>query len=437
MYDAQYLSAITDYYNPSYIDNEDIKLILNIVVEFFNKHNKTPNLTEIKVHLTDEGQQAQFKNVLQTFKTLDSEYNEDELYANTEQFLRERAVFYALLNTTETLSKTDVVDTEEILQRFDQACTISLVDDLGFDYLERIKDHCEDLRKPNRVIPIGWKWLDDLIGGGLDAEGKAIYVFTGFTNVGKSIFLGNIALNIIKQDKVVLLVSLEMSEKMYAKRMSSSISQLPFSTLHEHTDELDKNLTTFKDAHGTAKLIIKEFPTKGVTINHLNSFISKLIKKGIKPDVIVVDYLNLFKGSKKGAGLYDEVKDIAEQLRGTTYRFNMPCVTASQLGRSAAGVSEPGMEKTSESIGTSFTADVQCSIWSEDGDKAVGQIHLGMQKNRFGQNYGSTTLSIKYETLTLTEKPQFTTLTNTDLKQSDDFLTDFNKQIGGKLDLPY
>jgi KaiC/GvpD/RAD55 family RecA-like ATPase len=42
--------------------------------------------------------------------------------------------------------------------------------------------------------------------------GKSLYVFAGETNIGKSIFLGNIATNIAQQGKNVLVVTLEMSE---------------------------------------------------------------------------------------------------------------------------------------------------------------------------------------------------------------------------------
>jgi|688.fasta_scaffold180077_2 replicative DNA helicase len=430
MFDAEYLSSIVDHYNPLYFDNEDVRCILSIIVDFFGKHNKIPNMTEIKVLLTDDTQKEHIRSLLAILKTIDDakDYNGDELIENTEQFLRERAVYMALLRTTENLSNSNIIDTSAILETFNQACTISLVDDLGFDYFERVDDHLNDLNKPNNVIPIGWSFIDERIGGGIQAEGKALYVFTGFTNVGKSIFLGNIAMNIVKQNKVVLLISLEMSEQMYSKRISSSISQIPYSIIHEHVDELKTHIMTFKDNHN-AKLIIKEFPTKGVTVNHLNSYISKLIKRGIKPDVLVVDYVNLFKSNKKNVGLYDEVKDIAEQLRGTTYKFKCPCITASQLGRSAAGVSEPGMEKTSESIGLPFTADAQFSIWSEEGDKQAGLIHLGIQKNRFGVNFGHTTLDIVYETLTIKERPIFTTMTNATVKSSDDTIDDIQKAL--------
>ena len=74
------------------------------------------------------------------------------------------------------------------------------------------------------MIPSKWKWLDDQLGGGFLKNGRALYVFAGQTNVGKSIVLGNVAANMAQQGKTVLLVSLEMSEMMYAKRLSSYLN---------------------------------------------------------------------------------------------------------------------------------------------------------------------------------------------------------------------
>jgi hypothetical protein len=61
------------------------------------------------------------------------------------------------------------------------------------------------------------------------------------------------------------------------------------------------------------------------------------------------------------------------------------------------------MEGISESIGLAATCDVIASIWQEEEDRELGLIHLGMQKNRFGVNYGHCTFKVKYETLTLSE----------------------------------
>ena len=77
------------------------------------------------------------------------------------------------------------------------------------------------------TISSGWKWLDEKIDGGFLENGRSLYVFAGESNVGKSIFLGNIACNIASQGKTVLVISLEMSEMIYARRLSSNITKTP------------------------------------------------------------------------------------------------------------------------------------------------------------------------------------------------------------------
>ena len=100
---------------------------------------------------------------------------------------------------------------------------------------------------------------------------------------------------------------------------------------------------------------------------------------------------------------YERVKHVSEQLRALSYTFECPIVTATQINRSGINENNPGVENISESIGLAATADVIMSIWQDEGDVDLGVIRLGMMKNRYGQNFGSTAMSIDYSTLTLSE----------------------------------
>jgi replicative DNA helicase len=402
--DAAYLSSIVDYFDPSYFNNADVKTILTKIIAFFEKRKLLPNATELRLLLNTLEEKQYLITLSNVIKTLDKNYNVDELYERTEQFLREKAVFGALLKTTKDLAE-NRINTTKILESFNNACGISLIDNIGLNFFEEINKISDEIIKPNNVISTGWKWLDEKIDGGWQAKGRALYVFTGFTNVGKSIYLGNIATNTLKLGgKTVVLITLEMPETMYAKRICSNITKIPLYSLTNSITELKASLYSFKNEYNST-LIIKEFPTKSMTIYHFNSFIQKLIKKGIKPDLIIVDYLNLMKNRKNGnsSGTYEEIKETSEQLRASTYLFEVPIITATQLNRKGAGKEDPGMETISESIGVSFTADVQLSIWSDQNDKKLGVSNLGIQKNRFGPNAGSTKLKIDYGTLLLEE----------------------------------
>ena len=78
-------------------------------------------------------------------------------------------------------------------------------------------------------------------------------------------------------------------------------------------------------------------------------------------------------------------------------------MTATQINRGGINENNPGVENISESIGLAATADCIMSIWQDEGDVDLGVIRMGMMKNRYGQNFGSTAMSIDYSTLTLSE----------------------------------
>lgn len=405
--DESYMSSVIDHVQPKYFDDKSIQAIIGVVTDFYLKRSAVPSLTEIKSYLTTPQLKSQFKTVVEYFNSFDKKFNKDDLYDNTERFLKEKAVYSTLLDVVEDCEKGDV-DTGIILNKFDNACGINLSIDTGLDYFNDIDSHINDLTTLDDVIPSRWPWLDEKLGGGFLENGRSLYVFAGETNVGKSIFLGNVACNIADQNKTVLLVSLEMSELVYAKRISTKITQIPIGNLHKRTDDLKAKIEYYKGshAHTDSRILIKEFPPNTITCNHLKSFIQKLVDSGINFDAIVVDYVNLLR-SNEGNNSYERVKYATEQLRALSYVFNCPIITATQLNRSGFNEVNPGLDTIGESIGLAATADCIMSIWQEEEDAELGIIKLGMMKNRFGSNFGGITMRIDYSTLTLKEDETF------------------------------
>ena len=80
----------------------------------------------------------------------------------------------------------------------------------------------------------------------------------------------------------------------------------------------------------------------------------------------------------------------------------------------------PSLETISEGISLANTADCIFNIWQTDEDKDNGFINMGVAKNRFGPNFGSTVLKIDYTTLTLSEE---------DVRSGTDEVCEFNKSI--------
>ena len=398
--DSSYLASIIDALESRFFKNKDIKNIVTIITKFFIERGTVPTHTEVKAYLTTEELKTSFKNVVSLFTSIDKKFDHNELIENTELFLKEKAVYNALLDAADKLDSKQL-NTADLLVKIEKAVGINLSQHMGIELFNDIELFIKDLHSEEPHIKTGWKWLDSKLGGGFLENGRALYVFAGETNVGKSIFLGNIATNIALNGKTVLLISLEMSEMMYARRLSSAITSIPLSHLKSESDNLKQLINEIR-MDKKPKIIIKEFPPSTLTPHQLKAFVKKLIQKGIRPDAIVLDYLNLLH-SPLGSNSYERILYAAQQVRALSYELNCPIISATQLNRSGYNVDNPGLETISESIGLATTSDAIISIWQKDEDKELGIINIGMTKNRFGPNFGSIALKIDYNTLQITE----------------------------------
>ena len=394
--DGAYLASVADFVQPDYFKNKAIASIFAIVKDFSEKRNKLPTVTEIKSYLVSDEQKSSFKELVKSFNDIDKNLDKEELYENTEQFLKEKAVYHTMLNVAEDVSRGEV-DTSDVLDKFEKSCNINLVTDLGLDLYSNIDTLIDDINSIEHHIPSKWDWLDNNLGGGFLEAGKSLYVFAGETNIGKSIFLGNIAHNIAKEGKNVLLITLEMSELLYARRICSNVTKVPMKELVGNTPAIKQAI---KDENG--KIFIKEFPPATITANQLKGFIKKFQEQGIKLDAIVLDYLNLMH-STIGNNSYERIKHVTEQVRAMSYLFECPIISATQLNRAGFDQDNPDLATISESIGLAATADVIVSIYQNEEDRELGIIRLGMMKNRYGPRGSTQAMRINYSTLSIEE----------------------------------
>lgn len=397
--DSGYLATIIDFIKPNYFKHKSINNVFTIIKDFYIKRNKPPTVTEIKSYLNADDDKQEFKLLVESFRDIDNNLDTDELYDNTEQFIKEKAVYYTMLDVAENLSK-EQIDTSKILHKFETACNISLVTDTGLDLFGDVDQLIDDLNKVEKYIPSRWEWLDKLLGGGFIENGRSLYVFAGETNIGKSIFLGNVASNIALQNKNVLLITLEMSELLYAKRLCTNVTKIPLHELKNNTQHL-KSLMSKQQGN----IFIKEFPPSTITPNQVKAFIKKFTDQHIKIDAVVIDYLNLIH-STIGINSYERVKYVTEQIRALSYVFECPFISATQITRGGFGTTNPGLETISESIGLAQTADVIISIFQNDEDKELGVIRLGAMKNRYGMRGVTQVMNIDYSTLTITQSDE-------------------------------
>jgi replicative DNA helicase len=205
-----------------------------------------------------------------------------------------------------------------------------------------------------------------------------------------------------RQGKNVVIISLEMSDIMYGCRVVSDVTKIPIANLADEAVTHKHTITEMNKSPTNGKILIKEFPPNTISSQQIASYIKTLQLKGIKIDAIVLDYINLIKGSMN-TNMYERIKSAAEEIRALTYKFNCPIISATQLNRTGYDVDTPKLDSIGESIGLAATADVIVGITQSDEDKELNIINIHMMKNRFGQNFGSNQMRMDFKTLTVHE----------------------------------
>jgi replicative DNA helicase len=405
--DSVYIASIIDYLDKSLFKDSNIGEIINIIKSFYVERNCIPSLTELKLRVNTTSLKESLVKVVGYIRELDSDYNDIELVNNTEYFIKQRKYSLLMENTLDNKVANKEFDLEEIQRESEKIHQITLIDNFGLDYFgenERVVDY---LKQKDNFISTGYKTLDHAFGGGFQKEGKAIYDIGGETNVGKSICLANIALNVVLQNMNVVIVSPEMSEMRYAKRISGMLTGIAISLLGDNIDKYKKEVENFKNKY-SSKFIIKEVPTKGVSAKNIYAYLKKLKdKKGISPSLLCIDGHALLKPSVSQNSKHSELQFIVQECRGMSYQIECPILTVAQLNRSSHKANNPGLDNMAGSWDQIADFDAHVNIWQTDEDRESNIIRFSGKKVRDGSKGGEGYLHIDYDTLRLYEDDSF------------------------------
>ena len=244
---------------------------------------------------------AQVAELVNDISAFDLSIPDEVANSNMKEFIRRNA-FYNALYDNAGLLRDDESGYEKVvtkcLENFDRVQKLTFNDtDLGMNYFdaEAMKRHWEYISNPEAKIKTGWSSLDVYTHGGFLKDGRSLYLFMAQAGLGKSLFMSNLAVNFLSQGLSVVVISLEMSEDVYAQRFDAHISLKDINHLKEAETEAVESIKNFYKDHPTANLYIKEYPPKSVTCNEIRTYLESLKNNGHSFDVIIVDYLNIVK----------------------------------------------------------------------------------------------------------------------------------------------
>lgn len=398
--DRKWMNILAGTFDKRFFKTQYMSLIAEILVKYYAKYGNVPSSRAMSSFAKayaekhqDDVDVAAINKLIADINTFDMQVPDDVISANLKDFIRKNAFYNALYDNADMLGKDEdsyAKVVEKCLENFDRVQKITFNDTaLGMDYFDAaaMEQHWKYINNPESKIKTGFPSIDVYTHGGFLKDGRSLYLVMAQAGLGKSLFLSNLAKNFLEQGLKVVVISLEMSEDVYAQRFDAHISENDINSLNEtHIDSMAK-IKSFYEKHPTASLFIKEYPPKSITCNDIRAYLDSLKLAGYSFDVLIVDYLNLVKSSIKSDNMFVDGLDVSEKLRAISYEFKVPVISAIQTNREGMNNADVGMENISQSSGIAFTADFLISLFRVDGDQNItGRI----LKNRLGGQVGKT-----------------------------------------------
>ena len=384
----EFLQNINDVLSEEYFDNQAHKWIIGEILNYYEEYHTTPTMEVLKVEMKkveNEVLQLSIKEQLREAyqaSSSDLEYIENEFSS----FCKNQQLKKALLNSVDLLNSGDF---EAIRGLIDNALKAGAEKNIGHEY---IKDTEARYREEARTtVPTPWDKFNNLMQGGL-GNGDFGLIF-GNPGGGKSwtlVALGGFA---VKLGYNVLHYTLELGEDYVGRRYDAFFTGKSVDTLFKSKDKIEE---VVKELPG--QLIIKEYAPGQATVNTLRAHIQKCNDLEFKPDLIIIDYVDLLSSKKRTQDRKGEIDDIYVSTKGLAKELQLPIWSVSQVNRAGAKDVVIEGDKAAGSYDKIMITDVAISLSRKKEDKVNGTGRFHFMKNRYGMD--GMTFSVVADTST-------------------------------------
>lgn len=317
-----------------------------------------------------------------------------------ENFSKRQGLERAILKAADYLEKGNYDPVEKLIK---DAVQISLTKDMGLSYFEDPRARLMSIKDNNGQVSTGWPALDYKLFGGMN-RGE-LNIFAGGSGSGKSLVMQNIAVNWVNQGLNGVYLSLELSEELCAMRIDSMVTNISTKEIFKQLDDVELKVRISSKKCG--RLQIKYMAAQS-NINDVRAYLREVeIQTGVRPDFIMVDYLDLLmpvSAKVSPNDLFVKDKYVSEELRNLAKELKILMITASQLNRSAVEEIEFDHSHISGGISKINTADNVFGIFTSRAMRERGRYQIQLMKTRSSNGVGQKVdLAFDVDTLRITD----------------------------------
>lgn len=256
-------------------------------------------------------------------------YNADGVISRARQ-IRRFSIFRQAQETAEDIRYSAPETIEDILETALQRLSGLSMSNTA-ETLKPVQDTLADFvtektsGRTKGIIPTSYLKLDGI----LSMSRGDLVVIAARPGVGKSAFVGNLAVKFSLNGYKTALFSMEMSRDQIMNRILASVGQIPH-------DFLVKNSVFGKYAEDMGKAASMLYNRCMLEIDDKSCLTAGEIKRKsikAKADVVIIDYLQLMKSARKYESKVNEVAEITRDLKIMAGDLNVPVILLSQLNR--------------------------------------------------------------------------------------------------------
>lgn len=359
---------------------DDNQKIVKKIKEFYDEKERYPRTRELFDFYLDGSVKDRFEEI---GKINLSHYSDDFLTKQIENFLRGKLTLLAMQRTFGNWQSKDFHSINQAVEEIKKAVNFTIDTKMGVSVKKDFDSLMSYLQLKIKKVPSPYKTLNSLIDGGHPA--KAVSMYFGESNIGKTTFLCNDAAFAISNGFNALYITLEMPDFEIFKKIAANILEIEVNQL-KNCNILDVKHKINSLCTGDLKII--EYPSFEMTAHDLRNILQELdYKEKFKPDIIFIDYVNCMISAKDSGGKrHEDLGYIMKELENVAKHFDVPIVSCSQLNRDGYGTLEVSAKNIGESIDIIKYCANGYAIMRDTTMKTKGLFLVKILKNRYGAN---------------------------------------------------
>lgn len=390
-----YFNKVKPILNKSIFSNIGCGEIFGIAVDFYNKYSQVPSIQEVQIASRDlpnaeiRKQISQVLNSLQVTQNINTQFLDDY----TVQYVKNQLFEKALMVGADFIDKKSEASKTKAKELIDASQKVSICADLGNLY-SNFDERLEYYQNPEK----GLKYSDFEVFNQHLGEGilkGTLNLFLAPPGIGKSMMIAFTISDFLKQRKNILLVSMEMSNFEFMKRIDCNLLDISIFELKNKTFDLEMKEKFAKLKGQIGELYVQNYNPNTFSAYQLDALLDMYKSNGIEIDLVFLDYLGIMKSDlvSPNAGLYSYIKSIGEEVRAIARTWNIPVFSCSQLNRSSINKDTKDVDNSaiSDSMGSAMTADLLVMLIQTEAQKEKNEMTFKITKNR----YSGRTVSFK------------------------------------------